>query len=77
MLLVTLNRPGQHNALNKALLIELDRTLRDASTDSAVRCVVIIGRGERAFSAGADIREQIDFTPEDAYAHMRWGQDAF
>lgn len=77
VLLVTLNRPGQHNALNKALLLELDRTLRDASTDSAVRCVVIIGAGEHAFSAGADIREQIDFTAEDAYAHMRWGQALF
>jgi enoyl-CoA hydratase/carnithine racemase len=77
VLLVTLNRPAQHNALNKALLQELDRMLGDACTDRSVRCVVITGAGERAFSAGADIREQTGFTPDDAYAHMRWGQALF
>jgi enoyl-CoA hydratase len=77
VLLVTLNRCEQHNALNKPLLLELERTLGDAMADSGVRCIVIVGAGERAFSAGADIREQVDFTPEDAYAHMRWGQALF
>jgi enoyl-CoA hydratase len=77
VLLVTLNRPEQHNALNKALLLGLEQTLGDASSDPAVRCVVITGAGHRAFSAGADIREQVGFTPEDAHAHMRWGQALF
>jgi enoyl-CoA hydratase/carnithine racemase len=77
VLLVTLNRPEQHNALNKALLQALDRTLTDASADRTVSCVVITGAGQRAFSAGADIREQTGFTPDDAYAHMRWGQQLF
>lgn len=77
VLLVTLNRPEQHNALNKALLQELDRTLANAGEDRSLRCVVITGAGGRAFSAGADIREQTGFSPDDAYAHMRWGQQLF
>jgi enoyl-CoA hydratase/carnithine racemase len=77
VLLVTMNRPERHNALNKPLLLELDATLRDAGADPVVRCVVITGAGERAFSAGADIREQTGFSTEDAYAHMRWGQALF
>jgi len=77
VLLVTLNRADRHNALNKPLLHELEHTLAGASTDRTLRCVVITGAGQRAFSAGADIREQTGFTPDDAYAHMRWGQELF
>jgi enoyl-CoA hydratase/carnithine racemase len=77
VLLLTLNRPEQRNALSKPLLEELDHALAEAASDSEVRCVVITGAGARAFSAGADIREQTGFTPDDAYAHMRWGQDLF
>lgn len=75
--LLILNRPEQRNALSKPLLLEFDHALGDAGTDPAVRCLVITGAGEHAFSAGADIREQTGFTPEDAYAHMRWGQQLF
>lgn len=75
--LLTLNRPAQHNALNKPLLIDLERALCEADADAQTRCVVITGAGERAFSAGADIGEQKAFTPDDAYTHMRWGQALF
>jgi enoyl-CoA hydratase/carnithine racemase len=77
VLLLTLNRAEQHNALSKPLLAELDTALQNVATDPDVRCVVITGAGSRAFSAGADIREQAGFTPDDAYAHMRWGQALF
>jgi enoyl-CoA hydratase/carnithine racemase len=77
VLLLTLNRPAQRNALSKPLLSELDQALHDANADPAVKCVVITGAGERAFSAGADIHEQVGFTPSAAYAHMRWGQALF
>ena len=77
VLLLTLNRPDQRNALSKDLLLEFDRALEAASVSPAVRCVVITGAGDRAFSAGADIREQATFTADDAYAHMRWGQELF
>ncbi|MBS0448231.1 MAG: enoyl-CoA hydratase/isomerase family protein [Proteobacteria bacterium] len=77
VLLLTLNRPERHNALSKPLLVELEQALQQAESDPDVGCVVITGAGERAFSAGADISEQTGFSPEDAYAHMRWGQDVF
>lgn len=77
VLLLTLNRPAQRNALSKALLSALDQALHDANADPSVKCVVITGSGDRAFSAGADIHEQTGFTPPAAYAHMRWGQELF
>jgi enoyl-CoA hydratase/carnithine racemase len=77
VLLLTLNRAAQRNALSKPLLLALDQALHDANADPAVKCVVITGAGDRAFSAGADIHEQVGFTPSAAYAHMRWGQALF
>ncbi len=56
VLLLTLNRPQALNALNKALLVELGGALDEAAADDEVRCVVLTG-DERAFSAGADIKE--------------------
>ncbi len=77
VLALTLHRPERANALNKQLLTELDAALADVETDETVRCVVITGAGERAFCAGADISEQQGFGPQQAYEHMRWGQDIF
>ena len=54
--LITLNRPKALNALSKALLTEMASALEEASCDDTVRCVVITG-DNRAFSAGADIKE--------------------
>ncbi|WFU80723.1 enoyl-CoA hydratase-related protein [Bradyrhizobium sp. CIAT3101] len=56
ILLLRLNRSRQRNALSAALLVELADTLRTAHSDETVRCVVLTG-DERAFSAGADIKE--------------------
>ena len=59
--LVRLNRPDALNALNTPLLRELTEALEAAQDDEAVRCVVLTG-SERAFAAGADIREMADKT---------------
>jgi enoyl-CoA hydratase len=77
VLVLTLNRPDRANALNKALLMALEVALAQAEADDGIRCVVITGAGERAFCAGADITEQQGFSSDQAYAHMRWGQDIF
>jgi enoyl-CoA hydratase len=58
VLIVTLNRPQQMNALNGALIAELGRTVADAATDDGVHVVVITGAGS-AFSAGADLKEAL------------------
>jgi enoyl-CoA hydratase/carnithine racemase len=69
--LIRLNRPAALNALNSALLAELSAALDTAAADEAVRCLVITG-SERAFAAGADIKEMSDKT----YAEM-FSQDFF
>ena len=54
---ITLNRPDVHNAMNNAMRRELTAVFAGLRTDDAVRVVLVTGAGERAFSAGADIRE--------------------
>ena len=53
---IRLDRPEALNALNTVLLGELARALRAAQADAKVRCIVLTG-SEKAFAAGADIRE--------------------
>lgn len=55
--LLTLNRPEKLNALNYALIDRLMHILDDIEDDASVRAVVLTGAGDRAFSAGGDIRE--------------------
>jgi len=57
---VTLNRPEVHNAMNDAMRRELTRCFESLATDDDVKVAVITGAGERAFSAGADIREFVE-----------------
>ena len=52
---VTLNRPDKMNALDEELLSALAPALEALATDTSVRCVVLTGAGEKAFSAGGDI----------------------
>lgn len=54
--LIRLNRPDALNALNSQLLSELAEALSDADKNDKVRCIVITG-SEKAFAAGADIKE--------------------
>jgi enoyl-CoA hydratase len=57
--IATLNRPEALNALNTALLNELADALEAWDQDDKVRCIIITG-SERAFAAGADIKEMAD-----------------
>ena len=64
----TLNRPHQLNALNGALIEELGAMVAAVQDRDEVRCVVLTGAGEKAFVAGADIKEFADY---DAVAGRR------
>jgi enoyl-CoA hydratase len=57
--LITLNRPEALNALNAQLLGELGKALAAADADKNVRAIIITG-SEKAFAAGADIKEMAD-----------------
>src|SRR5947209_4512320 len=61
--IVTLNRPKELNALNFHLVSELADALEEFDHDEAIRCIVLTGAGERAFAAGADIKEMSGKTP--------------
>ena len=54
---VTLNRPAAMNALSRSLRAALAETMRTLDADAAVRAVVLTGAGERAFTAGLDLKE--------------------
>ncbi|MEQ1863109.1 MAG: enoyl-CoA hydratase [Micropepsaceae bacterium] len=69
--LITLNRPQALNALNGQLLDELGAALDGADMDGGIRCIVITG-SEKAFAAGADIKEMQPKTYMGAY-----GEDFF
>ncbi len=62
VLVLRLNRPKQLNALNTELMSELVSALEEADRDPEVGSVVITG-DERAFAAGADIREMAEASP--------------
>jgi len=59
--IIILNRPQALNALSSALVKELISALTDFEKDDDVRCLVVAG-SEKAFSAGADIKEMADMT---------------
>lgn len=66
VMLVTLNRPQALNALNEALIAELNEALLRAENDAGIGCTVITG-SEKAFAAGADVKEMAEKAYVDAY----------
>jgi enoyl-CoA hydratase len=72
---ITINRPDQLNALNRATIDELDRALSEAEADKNVRVMVITGSGAKAFVAGADIKEFAHFSVEEGKALSADGHD--
>ena len=71
VVVVTLNRPAVLNALSFELKRELIEVFDKLEADSQVKALVITGSGAKAFSAGADIHQMANFTPEEA----RLGQE--
>ena len=70
----TLNRPQQLNALNGALIAELGHMVEAVQHRDEVRCVILTGSGEKAFVAGADIKEFADFNGAEGRALAERGQ---
>jgi len=74
---VTLDRPKALNALNADTLRELELVIEDVAADSEVRVVLLTGAGDRAFAAGADIRELAAIPAEEGRAVALRGQGVF
>ena len=64
--LIRLNRPEALNALNSALIGELNTALDAFEADRGIGCMVLTG-SEKAFAAGADIKQMQDYTYPDTY----------
>lgn len=70
--LIRLNRPEALNALNSTLLAELSQAVTEADRNDKVRCIVLTG-SEKAFAAGADIKEMSKKSYVDVYDEDLFG----
>lgn len=70
--LITLNRPQALNALNSTLLGEVNRALDAFEIDGSIGCIVVTG-SEKAFAAGADIKEMAALTYPQIYSDNQFG----
>jgi 2-(1,2-epoxy-1,2-dihydrophenyl)acetyl-CoA isomerase len=57
VLTITMNRPESYNAFNEQMKKELNDAFKEAEKDASVRCIVLRGAGEKAFSSGQDLKE--------------------
>ncbi len=76
VLKITINRASKLNSITTEMLTTIADTVEKASSDKSVRCIVITGAGDRAFSAGADIDEFSKLTPAQALDYTRAGKRA-
>jgi len=63
---ILLNRPDKLNALDDEMLDLLEKALDELESDDEVRCILIRGVGDRAFSTGADVSWLSELTPDEA-----------
>ncbi|WP_431297562.1 enoyl-CoA hydratase [Tabrizicola sp. BL-A-41-H6] len=73
--LIRLNRPDALNALNSQLMGELAAAVTAADANDKVRCIIITG-SEKAFAAGADVREMAEKTFTEVYFDNLFGPEA-
>ncbi|MEB3102103.1 enoyl-CoA hydratase/isomerase family protein [Ferviditalea candida] len=77
VLTVVLNRPKALNALNRQLLSEFNQVLDQFEHDASIRLLVVTGAGEKAFCAGADIKELADLSALEMKEFLSHGQRVF
>ena len=76
-LVITINRPDKLNALNETVLTELESIIIDNRDKPNIKCVIITGEGDKAFVAGADIKEMSSFSSMDAIKYSNKGINLF
>ena len=75
--LLTVNRPKSYNALNAATLDDIYNASQTVAADPEARALIITGAGDKAFVAGADIKEMQNFTGIEANRFSEKGMHAF
>lgn len=73
--LLTINRPDKLNALNMATIKELHKAFKELEADDRIRVILLTGKGEKAFVAGADISEFAHFSVKEGAALALKGQE--
>lgn len=74
---VTINRPEKLNALNKETVLELRKVFRDLRGNDNIYAIILTGSGEKAFVAGADIKELNELDVLSAKKFAERGQEVF
>jgi len=74
---ITINRPKQMNALNKATFVDLEKAIDELNGNDALLGAVITGSGEKSFIAGADIKEFANFSVAEGEELSRNGMRIF
>lgn len=74
---ITISRPEALNALSSQVLKDLNGVLDEVEQNLDVRVVILTGAGEKAFVAGADIKEMDQMTPTQAFEYMTYANDTF
>jgi enoyl-CoA hydratase len=77
ILTITINRPEKLNALNSRTIQELGHVFAKAANDNDVKGIIITGSGPKAFVAGADISEFVDFNMEEGKQMSAAGHKVF
>jgi enoyl-CoA hydratase len=77
ILLVTITRPESLNALNTAVIGELGQVIQHVSDTTEIKGVILTGSGEKAFVAGADIKEVAELNEINARKLSERGQEVF
>jgi enoyl-CoA hydratase len=75
ILILTINREESYNALNIQFFSEMDAALDEIYNDDKIKSVIMTGKGEKAFAAGADIKEFSNFNENQAKKLSRDGQN--
>lgn len=75
--IITINRPEKLNALNQAMLNELNKVMDSVYADENIKGAIITGAGDKAFVAGADIAEFISVNDNEGASLANKGQDIF
>lgn len=74
---ITINRPEALNALSSQVLADLNEVLDQIEKSEEIRVVIVTGAGEKAFVAGADIKEMDLMSPIQAFEYMTFANDTF
>ncbi len=75
--ILTVNRPEKLNALNREVLDELSSAIENINSDIDISVIIVTGAGEKAFVAGADIKELSELDEESGKQLSSKGQNIF